>query len=207
VAEEGVVLVAGELFCREFPVAVDEPFLYAPDNFGAAFAAIEHPVQIPFHIAKVFQQRGGRCIPVGENQPLITLNAGHFVQAPVGFTQPLRVGARLQRHINQFAVDTVRPSVIWAGKRFGVAAIGVTYAHCAVAALVQKCFDAAILLTNDNHRIFAHVGVKKVACFGDLALVRQKQPAATENTLKLQLINIRVGIDKRGHATVMGVDQ
>lgn len=119
----------------------------------------------------------------------------------------MRVGARLQRHVDQLAVNAVRPAVIRAGEGAGVTAVGVTHAHRAVATLVEKRFDAAVLLAHHHHGVFAHIGVKEIARFGDLAFVGQKQPAASEDAFQLQLVNVRVGINSWGYATVLGINQ
>ena len=169
-----MILVAGKLFGGEFPVTIDGPLLYATDDFGAAFTTIQHTVEIPGDVAEIIAQRRRGGIPVAENQSLVALYARNFVQPPVRFAQPLRVGARFQRDVDQLAVNAVRPAVIRAGEGAGITAVGVADAHCAVATLVEKRFDAAVFLANHHNCILAHVGVKKITGFGDLAFVGEK---------------------------------
>lgn len=125
----------------------------------------------------------------------------------MGLAQPLRVGAWLQRHVNQLAVNAVRPTVIRTGKSAGIAAVGVADTHGAVSALIEKGFDAAVFLSHDHHRILAHVGIEKVTRLRDLTFVSEKQPAASEDAFQFQLVNVRVGINPWGYATILRVDQ
>ncbi|SRN44092.1 Uncharacterised protein [Shigella flexneri] len=78
-AEQSMILVTGELLCREFPVTVDHPLLYAADNFGAAFATIQHAIQIPGNVTQVIMQARCAGIPVAKNQSFITLHTRNFV--------------------------------------------------------------------------------------------------------------------------------
>lgn len=83
--EQRVILVAGKLFGGEFPVTIDGPLLYATDDFGAAFTAVEHAVEIPCDVTEIIAKRWCGGIPVAENQSLVALYAVHFIQSPMRF--------------------------------------------------------------------------------------------------------------------------
>ncbi|MOA16068.1 hypothetical protein D3C78_1362620 [compost metagenome] len=182
--EQGMILIAGELLGRELPVAVNYPLLHATDNFGAAFPPIQQTIQIPGHITQILFEWRSTGIPVAKYQAFIAFDTRHFLQPPMRFAQALWIGARLQWHLSQFAIDAIRPAVIRAGKSPGIATVRVADTHRAMATLVEKRFDGAIFLADNDDCVFPHVSVKEIAWFWYLAFMGQKQPATAKYPLQ-----------------------
>jgi hypothetical protein len=96
--------------------------------------------------------------------------------------------------------------MVGAGEELGVASISATHAIAAVAAYIQMRAQAAIQIAAENHRLFAHVARDKITGPGYLAFVAKVEPAARENALALQLVNLAIGEDAPVKETTFGID-
>ena len=189
-----VVGIAGKIFGTELPVAGDDPALRGPENLDTALAAVEEEVEVPGHLAEVFQQRGGVGVEGAEVEALVVVDLGYGSEAPLAGVQLVVVGLFQAGDGDELAVGTVGPAVVGADERGGVAGIGTADAIAAVAADVEEGADRAVGVAHHEDRVLAHVGGEVVPGIGDLGLVAEEQPAAGKDLLQFLLVD--VGLDE-----------
>ena len=206
-APRDVVAVTSEIFRREFPVARHDPFVDAADHLDTTLTAVKERVEVPSHFAKILAQRRRRRIKGGEPQALVIVDLRHCCQAPAVAIQFIVVGLFHIGHADKPAVITVGPAVIGAGKRRGIAGIGTAQAVAAMAADVEERAHLPSAVTQDQDRVFAHIGSEEIAGLRDLAVVAQKQPAARENALQLLLVDVRLDENAAADKTILVIDQ
>src|SRR5947209_6747921 len=95
----------------------------------------------------------------------------------------------------QLSVRGVRPAVVSAGERRGVALVVTAHRHAAVAARIQQHPDLARSIAHHDDRLAAHLRQEEIARLGDLAGVPDEEPGALENPRKLVLENTLVAED------------
>lgn len=108
-------------------------------------------------------------------------------------------------HLDELALEVVRPTVERAGEGLGRALVETADAHAPVTALVQEGLDAAVLLAHDEDGVLADEVLDEIALLGDHRIVGQHAPCAPPHLLQLHLINGLVVEDLPVELTVLDV--
>ena len=190
-----MVGVTREVLARDLPVGVEGIALDTRHELQPTHLSLDHHIQIPAEIAQKCIETLGAGVPVTEDHAAVERQFRHLEQAPALPVQAVAIGIPLQRHALEPPRIGVGPAVEAAGELACIAAIRPADLHSPVAAGVEKRANHAILATADEDGILAHVGRHVVAGLGNVGLVAQEQPAARENALELQLVDLRVEED------------
>lgn len=178
--QESMVVVSGELLSAHLPVAAVPDFVHAAHDFDAAFAAVHQRIKVPGHVTEGFHQARGIFIEVGEDEPFVRLYPGDGFHAELRLVE-ISVAGFLQRHRCELSVEPVGPAMEGAGEAAAVAPIGAGNLHPAVPACVEHDLDPSVALTDDEHRVQAHVGGDEISALLQLAFVRDEQPGPHED--------------------------
>src|SRR5262249_35807276 len=100
-----------------------------------------------------------------------------------------------RRHGHQPAIQIEGPAVVEAGEAVGMTAALVDHLGTAMAAAVEQHADAAVTLAHHDDGLTPELGGVGVAGVGDLALMADIEPGPAEQTLHLELEDLRVGVD------------
>ena len=96
----GMIHVTTKLISGKLPVAWDNPFLHAADNFSTRLGSIEHVVHVECRVAKILAQIWRVFIPVREDQALVGLNPC-LARPPLGLVEVLTECLRLIWYVHQ----------------------------------------------------------------------------------------------------------
>src|SRR6516165_3150634 len=94
--------------------------------------------------------------------------------------------------------------MIGTDKGRGVAPIGPAQAVAAMAADVEKGVHVPLGVAHHEDWVLAHVGTQEVARLGDLALMAEKEPAASKDLL--ELLGVDVGLNEDASADQAALD-
>src|SRR4029077_15005505 len=118
----------------------------AADQLDAALPPVEYEIEVPGHVAEIVEERRRPRIEGPEDHALVALDASDWMKAPSPLVEV--AVALLVGHADQRAAHVVRPAVVGAGERLGVAEVRATDLHSAVAAGVEKRLHRSIPLAD-----------------------------------------------------------
>src|SRR5262249_48210109 len=93
----------------------------------------------------------------------------------------------------KLAIVAIRPAVIGTAEKMRVVAVGPADAHAAVPARIEKGANDAVVATNKNDRIESARTGHEISGLGQLALMTQEEPAATEDPVDLHPVDFGIG--------------
>lgn len=148
--------------------------------------------------AEIVFERGYGIVQCREHEPPVACNAGHWGEAvlPGIETRAVAIGSG---YADQFARVRVGPAVIPAAKITVAPLVDFADDRAAMTTPVQEYPNFAILATNEDDRLPAHLAASELSGFRDLAFVTDVHPALMENTFQLELEYAGIGIDSRMH--------
>jgi hypothetical protein len=115
-----VIAVAAEILRRKFPIARDQPFLDAAQQFDPAVAAVpavQNQIEVAREIAEVFGKGRSRRVPGCPDRPLVVGQPPHLDETPLRTVETRMIRFAEIRQADELAVGAVAPAVIGAGKR------------------------------------------------------------------------------------------
>ena len=207
VGRSGMIVVAVELFGGQLPVAAQIPAVQPGQGNHAAFSLVEDEIEIPLHIPEVGIQALGVLVETGKDEAPKRFHAGHFDQTPVLPVELLVIGFFELRHTDEPTLVVIRPAVVGAGKRSGVAGVQAAHARAAMAAGVQKDPDFSACRPADQDRLLAHIVGNEVARIRELGFMRQIEPTAAEDSLLFVPVDLFVNKDPRADCAFFQVNQ
>src|SRR5438093_11832026 len=92
-------------------------------------------------------------------------------------------------------------------KKLGIAAIRAAHAVASMAAQVQTSSGAPAQVAPQDDRLLAHIGGNEVARIGNFALMAEIEPAAGEEALAFQLVNLAVSKDTPINETAFWINK
>src|SRR5438477_4628903 len=205
-----VIAVAPEFLGRESPIAGDEPFLNAADDFAAALAAVpavERQVEIAAEIAEILEGGWRRWIPGGPDRPLVAGELRDLGQTPLRTIQGRVIRLAEKWHTDETAIGAVAPAMIRAGKDRRVAFVITAHLHAAMSARIQKDMHLAGAVAAQDHRLLAHPRRRVIAGVRDLALMADEEPGAREDPLLLLGVDRLVDKDLAADLPGLRIDQ
>src|ERR1700722_2904315 len=128
----GMVHVGAELLRCKLPVALQDPSMHPADDFGTGRGPVEIAIEVPSHVAEIIGKTRRGFIPGAEDEAMSTLDTRHLQRSPLTFVELVAIAILFMRNRNQPPAEVVSPSVIRAGERARVAAIGAADAHSAM---------------------------------------------------------------------------
>jgi hypothetical protein len=204
-----VIAVAAEILGREFPVARDQPFLHAADDFAAALAAvpaIERQVEIPEELAEIVEKRRRRRVPGRPHRSLVAAQLRDFDETPLRPVESRVIGLAKIGDADQPSVGAIAPAVIRAGEDGCVALVVTAHLHAAVAARIEENVHVAGPVAAQDHRFLAHARDGEIPGLGDLALMADKEPSAGEHPLQFLLVDRLVDKDLAADLAARQID-
>ena len=111
------------------------------------------------------------------------------------------------RHTDKPTLVVIRPAVVGAGKRLGVAGVQAAHTRAAMTAGVQKDSNFSACRPADQDRFLAHVVGDEIAWIRELGFVRQIEPTAAEDPLLLVPVDLFVNKDPGADRTFFQVNQ
>src|SRR6516225_3793126 len=81
-APRGMVAVAAEILGGEFPVARHDPFVHAANDFDAPLPAVKEHIQIPGHLAQIFEQGRRLGIEGRKEEALVIIQLRDWCESP-----------------------------------------------------------------------------------------------------------------------------
>ena len=160
--------------------------------------AIDKIVDIALHRADVVLKAHTVPREAREHKAAVFADARRSREPEVGLVESLAAAFR-HRHGEELAVGVVGPAVVATDQPVGVALAFVDHLWPAMGAAVKQHLHAAILVPAHDHRLAAEVGGDVVARVRHLARMADEQPGTAENTLKLKLEHVGIGIDTPVH--------
>src|SRR5262249_43297794 len=104
-----------------------------------------------------------------------------------------------QRGGLEAAVEVIGPAVVAAAEFGRVAAVRGDHHRAAMGALVREQLNGGGRVANEQQRLAPDPRRQKISGIFDLALVPDIDPCRAENSLELQLEDVRVGVDASVH--------
>jgi len=198
-----VAHVAELVLHRELPVAVDLPAVGCAQQLHSAFEAVEHAVEIELHVAEEVFEGLYFGVHAAEDEAVVALDPGHRLEAQLRLVGAI-ADLALLGHGDELALVGEGPVVIGADEAAGVAAVVAADCKAAVAAAVDVDVDGVVLAPGHDDRRFTDVAGDEVVRLGDLGVVGEEDPAATEDVLLLQRVERGVAEDAGTHSRHRG---
>jgi hypothetical protein len=182
-----VIGVAHEVLRAELPIRRHDPFLNAAEDLrttGAPVAAIEQNVELRTRFTEVPLERRRLRIPRREDRTLVVRQLRDFDQPPLRAIEHAVVERIRHRNTDELAVERIAPRVVGAGEQRRIALVVAAHFHSAVTARIQEDMDRAGAIPAEEHGLFAHARLEKIARLRNLTLVADEQPSAAEQVLE-----------------------
>src|ERR1700676_5004038 len=103
--------------------------MHPADHFSTGGGPVEVAIEVPAHVAEVIAKARRAFVPGAEHEAMVTLDPRHLQRPPLALVDFVAIAIGFVRNRNEVAAEVVTPSVIRAGERARVAAIGAADAH------------------------------------------------------------------------------